>query len=70
MTSVSAILALVSLSSEKEFLTQCAHDGLVELPLDKFVTVHFVDIALPLPDGALSTQSLVWFPTTTGGILD
>lgn len=55
VTSVSTVLTLVSFSGKEELLTQGTHDGLVELPLDKFVAVHLVDIALSLSDGSLST---------------
>ena len=52
---ISTILALITLASEEEFLAQSAHDWLVELLRDEFVSVHLEDVALALSNGALST---------------
>ena len=70
MTGISTIFTLVSLSSKEELLTQSTHDGLVELSLDKLVTVHLVDIALTLSNGTLSTKSFVWTSTSSCRVLD
>ena len=60
MTSVPTVLARVSFPSEKELLAQGAHDGLVELLLDKLVAVHLVHVALAFSDGALTVEGFVW----------
>ena len=70
MTGISTIFTLVSLSSKEELLTQSTHDGLVELSLDKLVTVHLVDIALSLSNGTLSTESFVWTSPSSSRVLD
>ena len=55
VTGVSTIFALVSFAREEELLTQSTHDRLVELALDKLMTVHLEYIALSFSNGSLST---------------
>lgn len=57
MTSIPTILTLIPLSGEQKLLTQRAEDGLVELSLDEFMTVHLEDVALALSDSALSSET-------------
>jgi hypothetical protein len=70
MASVPTVLALVTLSGEEELLAKSAHDGLVELPLDEFVAVHFEHVALALSDGTLATKSFVRSTTASHRVLD
>lgn len=66
---IPTILALISFTSEQEFLTQGTHDGLVELALYEFVTIHFVDIALSHTNGTLSAKGFVRTTRTSHRIL-
>lgn len=70
VTGITTVLALVPFSSKEELLTKSTHDGLVELALNKLMTVHFIDIALSLSDGTLSTERLVWSSPASDRVLD
>lgn len=70
MTGISAVLALIPFASEEEFLAQGAHNRLVELTMDEFVTVHLVHVSLAFPDRALSAEGFVWSSSASYGVLD
>ena len=57
MTGVPTVLALVSGRVEQKLVAEGTEDDLVELPLDKLVTVHLVHLVLAFADGALTAQS-------------
>ena len=57
MTGVPTVLALVSGRVEQKLVAEGTEDDLVELPLDKLVTVHLVNLVLTLADGALTAKT-------------
>lgn len=57
MAGVSAVFALISGSVEQELVAERTQDDLVELPLDKLVTVHLVYLVLALADGTLTAKT-------------
>ena len=57
MTSVSTVLALITGSVEKKLVAEGAENDLVELALDKLVTVHLVHLVLALADGTLTAET-------------
>lgn len=57
MAGIPTVLALVPESVEQEFVAESAQDELVELFLNEFVTVHFVDFFLTLSDSTLATET-------------
>ena len=57
MTGVPTVLALVSVRVEQKLVSEGTEVDLVELPLDKLVTVHLVHLVLALADGTLTTQT-------------
>lgn len=57
MTSIPAVLALVSFSGKQEFLTESTQDRLIELSLNEFVPVHLEDVASSLSHGALTSET-------------
>ena len=54
---VPTVLALVASRIQQEFVAERAQDDLVELPLDEFVAVHFVDLVFALTDGTLTAET-------------
>lgn len=57
MTCVTAILALVSSSVEKELVAESAEHELIELLLHELVAVHLVDFVLALANRALTAET-------------
>lgn len=57
VTTVSTVLALISKSIEEEIIAKSAKHELIELPLNEFVTVHFVNLALAFPDSTLTPET-------------
>ena len=57
MAGVPTVLALVASRIQQEFVAERAQDDLVELPLDEFVAVHFVDLVFALTDGTLTAET-------------
>lgn len=57
VTSVPAVLALVTEGIEKELIAKGTENDLIELFLNKLVTVHLVDFALAFTDGALTSKT-------------
>ena len=70
VTGVATVFALIAFAGKKELLAQCAHDRLVELSLDKLVSVHLKHIALALAHSALTSEGLIWPPATRHRVLD
>lgn len=70
MTRIATIFALIPFASEKEFLAQGAHDGLVELLLNKLMPIHFENVALALADSALTVERFVRASSTCHRVLD
>jgi hypothetical protein len=54
---VPTVLALVSESVEQEFVAESTQYELVELLLNEFVSVHFVDFFLALSHSTLTTKT-------------
>ena len=57
MASISTILTLVTKSIKYEIVTERAEHELIELPLNKFVAVHFVNFTLTFPYSALTSKT-------------
>lgn len=57
MAHVPAVVALVAVAGDEEFVAERAEDDLEKLLLDELVAVHLVDLALALLDGTLSTET-------------
>jgi hypothetical protein len=57
VTCVATILTLVSYRVQEEITAEGTQHELVELPLDKLVAVHLVNITLAFPDGALTSEA-------------
>lgn len=62
MTGESTVFTLHSRSFKQEFLAESAQDDSVELSLNEFVTILFVNLFFALADGALTTKTccVVW----------
>ena len=57
VASVLAVLALHACRVLEEIPAKCAAHNVVELVLDEFVAVHFVNFLLALTNGTLSTKT-------------
>ena len=57
MAGIPTVLALVPESVEQEFVAESTQDELVELFLNKFVSVHLVDFFLALSHSTLTTKT-------------
>jgi hypothetical protein len=57
MASVPTIFALISKSLEKKLIAERTQDDLIELALDKFMAIHFVDLSTTNFDGTLTTEA-------------
>lgn len=57
VASIPAVLALISFSGKQKLLAQSAENGLVELSLNEFMSVHLEHVASPLSYGALTTET-------------
>lgn len=69
MTGVPAVLTLVPKSVEQEFVAESAQDELVELLLNEFVSIHFVNFFLALSDSALTTETADGFQRPLSDVL-
>lgn len=67
---VPAVLALVAVARHEELVAQGTEDDLEELLLNELVTVHLVDLALALLDGALTTETSGLERPTSNILLD
>lgn len=56
MARISTILTLIPARLQQEVTAICAHHYLVELPLDKLVSIHLMDFAMSHADCALSPK--------------
>ena len=69
MTGVPTVLALVSGRVEQKLVAEGTEDDLVELPLDKLVTVHLVHLVLAFADGALTAKTTGCVKRTFANVL-
>ena len=59
MASIPAVFALITQGIEEKFVAECTKNNLIELFLNKLVTIHFVHLALAFADGALTAQASI-----------
>ena len=57
VTRVTAILTLISHSVQQELVAEGAENDLVELALNEFMAVHFMDFILALADSGLTGEA-------------
>ena len=57
VASVTTILTLITNSVKQEIVAECTKHELVELLLNKLVSIHFVNLAFSLPDGTLPSKA-------------